>query len=81
MKILKTILMKREKVKVKFLALATSWGYAYYRGSEAELETTENLAGAVAAGRVELIGEAPANFKKRISEIQEYHKQQLKIKK
>jgi hypothetical protein len=69
-----------KKVKVKFLALATSWGYAYYRGAEAELEATDNLAGAVAAGRVQVIGDAPAAFQKKVSEIKEYHTQ-LKTKK
>jgi hypothetical protein len=79
MKILKTIFMKT--VKVKFIQLAVAWGYANHRGDVAELEATDKLAEAIAIGRVELIGEAPAAFKKKISEIQEYHKQQLKIKK
>ena len=69
-----------KKVKVKFIQLAVAWGFANNRNDVAELEATDKLAEAIAIGRVELIGEAPAAFKQRISEIKEYHTQ-LKMKK
>ena len=69
-----------KKVKVRFKMLATSWGYAYYRGAEVELEPTDQLAGAVACGRVEIIGDAPADFKRKVSDIQEANRKALIIK-
>jgi hypothetical protein len=73
--ILKSILMK--KVKVKFIHLAVAWGFSNHRGDVVELEATDKLAEAIAIGRIELIGEAPADFKKKVVEKQEHYKQSL----
>ena len=60
-----------KKVKVKFIQLATSWGYAYYPGAEVELEATDRLAEAIGTGRVKLLGDGPKEFKAKIREAEE----------
>ena len=61
-----------KKVKVKFIQLATSWGFGYNRGAEAELPATDQLAQAIGFGRVELLSsDAPKEFRKKIEETKE----------
>lgn len=62
-----------KKIKVKFLSVAITYGFAYGKGMEAELEPSDNLALAIGRGRAEIIGDCPSDFKKQIKQIEKQY--------